>query len=647
MTARSRRIGRAARPVLVVAFAGVLLTGCGSETPELSGVELELPETAVAYQVETEGMPSEEMAELAVESLSVYRYRDRGANSLALLRRRAENDVETLQQILRSYGYYNGTAEVAVEEISEDEYEEDEPAVELPSFSDLLFWRDSPPDIEDVAQSYARVLITVDPGTQFTLIGHELRFIDPESGATVPSAQALGSPVGGPAVAVPIVGAEAAAVEILKRNGYPYAERIDRDAAADLALATLEVESQLFSGPSAVWGPVEFEGLEDVKESYLRTYIPWDEGQPISREDLQVFTRELLATDLFDTAVVTLPEEPPEVEGPVALPVRVVADERPFRTVSAGGEYSTDAGPSATFGFQHRNLWGENETITLDADLGLELQRLLVGYREPQYGRPGQDLIAGLELVHEEDDAFDELRGTLTAGFEREVSDEWKVGFGGLAEASRITEDGIERDAYLGGIPLFAAYDDTDDLLNPTAGHRARFEVTPFAGVFDSEFTSFLKLDTNASTYWDILDDDRYVLAGRVRLASIVADELADVPKNRRLYAGGGGSVRGYGRRLVGPLDADNDPIGGLSAFEASLEMRARIWGDIGGVAFVDAGQVDTDSIPGFDDVLFAAGLGVRYFSPAGPIRLDIAFPVNGRDVDDAFQLYFSIGQAF
>jgi translocation and assembly module TamA len=261
---------------------------------------------------------------------------------------------------------------------------------------------------------------------------------------------------------------------------------------------------------------------------------------------------------------------------------------------------------------------------------------------------PGQDLLTGLELVREEDDAFDQLRATLTAGLRRRVAPEWVVGYGGLLEASLIEDDGEETEAFLAGVPAWAEYDGTDDLLNPTEGARARFEVTPFAGTLDSEFTAFLNLDTRASAYWDVLDDDVYVLAGRARVASIIAEGVEDVPKNRLLYAGGGGSVRGYELRHVGPLDVEGDPEGGLSALEASLELRARVWGDLGTVVFVDAGSVSQESYPDFEEgVQVAAGTGIRYHSPAGPIRLDVAFPINRREEDDFFQLYFSIGQAF
>ncbi|MEM9736106.1 MAG: BamA/TamA family outer membrane protein, partial [Pseudomonadota bacterium] len=184
--------------------------------------------------------------------------------------------------------------------------------------------------------------------------------------------------------------------------------------------------------------------------------------------------------------------------------------------------------------------------------------------------------------------------------------------------------------------------------LNPTEGARFRAEVTPFIGAFDSEFAGFLTLDTTGSAYFDLTDEGDYVLAGRARLGTILSDDLDTVPQTRRLYSGGGGSVRGYAQRFIGPLDVNDDPTGGRSVIELGGELRARLFGDLGGVIFVEAGQVDEEIFPAFSDgIQVAAGLGIRYFSPAGPIRVDVGFPVNGRDADDFFQLYISIGQAF
>ncbi|MEM7211853.1 MAG: BamA/TamA family outer membrane protein [Pseudomonadota bacterium] len=476
----------------------------------------------------------------------------------------------------------------------------------------------------------------------------EHRFVVASGSARSPDAAALGSPVGEPAAAAAIVGAETAAVEELKRTGYPYARRLKRRAVADLEAATLEVQTPLASGPSSVFGEVTFEGLEDVRARYLRTSLPWEPGDVVDTRQLRAYQRALLATDLFDTISVRLPEEPPEGEDPAVLPVAVVAEERPFRTASAGLRYSTDNGPSVSGGLEHRNLFGENEILTTEADVGLEEQTIGFGYREPQYLRSGQDLLGSLVLKREEDDAFDSLSATATLGLQRRLSKEWVVGAGVLGEASLITDEGVETTAFLGGLPVFAEYDDTDDLLNPTSGTRFRGEVTPFAGIFDDEFAGFLKLDTTASGYLKLLRDDRYVLAGRGRFATILAEDVDKVPQTRRLYSGGGGSVRGFAQRFVGELDANNDPIGGLSAVELGAEVRAKVYGDIGGVLFVDAGAVSAETFPAFDNgVQVAAGFGFRYYSPVGPIRFDVAFPLNGRDADDVFQFYFSIGQAF
>ncbi|MEM0989667.1 MAG: BamA/TamA family outer membrane protein [Pseudomonadota bacterium] len=606
--------------ILCVAAA---LAGCASDD-KLDRPVFEAPETAVTYEVAINGLPNEEMTALAEDALTVYRRQEDGAQSLAFLRRRAEGDVDVIQRILRSRGYYRGDVAVQVARLPRDE------------------------DADPEAPEMAAVTIDVTPGPEFMLTRHDFLLDDPSGQASLPPAGDLGSPVGQAAAAEPIVAAEAAALTALQRQGYAYAANGKRRAIADLDAATLEIESPLATGPLAVYGAITYEGLEDVRERYLRTYIPWQEGEVVDLAALRSYQQSLLGTDLFSTVRVALPETAPPGGGPAVLPIRVVAVERPFRTVSAGARFSTDDGPSVRGGFEHRNLYGENETVTLAAEAGIEQQSLGVGYREPQYMRPGQDLLGTFTLSREEDDAFDDLTATATIGLQRKLSPTWIVGAGLLGEASLITDQGQEQTAFLGGIPLFASYDGSDDPLNPTEGVRARLDLVPYAGVFDDEGAYFLSIDAQGSAYYDITGEQDYILAGRARLGSILAGDLSDVPQTRRLYSGGGGSVRGFAQRFVGPLDAQNDPTGGLSALELGTELRARLFGDFGGVLFVDAGAVSEQSFPDFNEGMqVAAGLGFRYYSPAGPIRVDVALPLNPRDADDAFQIYFSIGQAF
>jgi translocation and assembly module TamA len=342
---------------------------------------------------------------------------------------------------------------------------------------------------------------------------------------------------------------------------------------------------------------------------------------------------------------VTLPETPPEGE---IAPVTVELEEAPFRSVAAGLRYDTSDGPAVRLRFEHRNVFGENETFRSTLDAGLQNQRLLLDFRKPQYLRPGQDFVSAFEARHIEDDAYDEIGGTLTAGLQRELNERWTVGAGGLIEISEITDNRVTSNAYLFGIPAFAAYDGSNDLLNPTTGERFRLDVTPFTGVYLEENTNFLNLDATASIYRPLDSDARYVVAARTRLGSIISDDVDGIPPTRRLYSGGAGSVRGYQQDFVGPLDDQNDPIGGRSVVEFGAEIRARVWGDIGVVVFADAGSVSQEMFPDFEDGLqYGVGAGVRYYTPVGPIRFDVAVPLDRRDADDPFQFYISIGQAF
>ena len=163
------------------------------------------------------------------------------------------------------------------------------------------------------------------------------------------------------------------------------------------------------------------------------------------------------------------------------------------------------------------------------------------------------------------------------------------------------------------------------------------------------ENTLFLVSEVSGSTYYSVFDDDQLVLAARTRVGSIVGEETEVIPANKRFYAGGGGSIRGFEFQKVGPLDDDEDPLGGRSVLELGFEARIRLTETIGLVPFIEGGTVFDSSFPDFDEeLLWSAGLGLRYFTAIGPVRLDVGFPLNGRDgVDGLFEFYVSLGQAF
>jgi Outer membrane protein len=200
----------------------------------------------------------------------------------------------------------------------------------------------------------------------------------------------------------------------------------------------------------------------------------------------------------------------------------------------------------------------------------------------------------------------------------------------------------------LAGFYLETSLDSRDDRLNPTSGFNINARIMPLYGMVENEQSNFIELEGSLATYYAIDEAKRYVLAGRTRLGTVVSSEHQKVPDNHRFYAGGAGSVRGYDRDIIGPLDAKNNPEGGRFVFELGAEIRAQIYGDIGLALFAESALVDEQPNPQADTRMqTGVGVGVRYYSPVGPVRLDLAIPLEKREVDADFELYISLGQAF
>ena len=651
----------------VLALA-VALSGCGlfgERKGDFPPVEFAAPEGSVDYEVELVGSPRDEATSALEESLSLYRRQDDGAPSVAILRRRAEQDVEATKKILQSFGYYRPEVRVEVEALPDDPPEARDPNAGKGrasyTFAELFGAGDDAPetpaeetaeeDEDDAPRQNAVARVIIDPGPAFRLTRHEFVVVgDPSRRRKVDlmTPEQAGSPVGRRADAGEILAAEDKALAALLYDGRPWAKLEGRRAIADMEAATIEIETAISPGAYAEYGEIEVSGTQDVVPQHIRGYRDFRHGRPVDRRDLRAYQSDLMATELFDSVIVQVPDEPPADAQGDAVPILVDVVEGPRNTATAGLRFNTDSGPEARAGYTQRNLFGRGERIDLTGVLGGTEQSLTLEGRKPQFLRRRQTLTGLAQVRHIEDNAYDETGATLSAGVEREQGRYWTYGGGGLLEYSRIDDQLYSEDVFLVGVPAFVRYDGSNDLLNPTEGIRAALYGTPYYAFRDRGDSQFLRAETIVSGYLPIDEEHRYVLASRGRLGSIFAEKLNDVPLTKRLYSGGGGSVRGYGDQMIGPLDVNNDPTGGRSVAELSVEARARVYGDFGVVAFVDAGSVSTAVAPDFSDgVQYAAGLGGRYYSPVGPIRFDLAFPLNGRRVDDAFGFYFSIGQAY
>ena len=196
------------------------------------------------------------------------------------------------------------------------------------------------------------------------------------------------------------------------------------------------------------------------------------------------------------------------------------------------------------------------------------------------------------------------------------------------------------------GLPLSLKYDSSNNLLDPTKGIRATFSATPTEALGAGSH-SFVILQAAASTYLDFSGTGRSVLALRGLVGEVPGTGTFALPPDQRFYAGGSATVRGYRYQSVGPEFVDGNPTGGTAVSAGTVEFRQRILGSYGLVGFVDAGQVSSNGVPFSSHWQVGAGIGVRYYTPIGPIRLDVAVPLDRERGDDSFELYIGIGQAF
>ena len=371
----------------------------------------------------------------------------------------------------------------------------------------------------------------------------------------------------------------------------------------------------------------------------------WENGGYFNREDLIAFRDKLSDTNLFNSIEVDAGAITPDG----AAPVRVTVEERKQRTIGAGVSFSTTEGPGGRLFLEYRNLAGRGERARAQFDASEVRQSLDIVVDKPLPRFPGS-VFADLSFINDTTDAFNARSLELGAGFAKRWLDDRLETRAGLAlETSsvesrlRIAPGVADERTYLISAPVSATWDTEDDPLLLSSGERSSLFVIPYTGT-----DQFTRLEFVGRSRRRFGADDRFTLAGRFRVAATAGSGLQALPVNKRVFSGGGASVRGYDFQSVGPLDADGLPIGGRSAVEAALEARAVVFGPVQAAAFADAGAAFSDSFPDLaGDYLVGAGGGVRYLSPIGPIRVDVAVPLERRPTDRAFQFYISLGQPF
>ena len=596
------------------------------------------PPGGIPYVVDIRGVPEglpEVLRLLREVSGSVQKMND-PPPSMALLKRRAEGDLKEMQKVLRSFGFFSGKTGV--------EIKGPKPGY-VPNPENVQAGPEAlPPPIKPVT-----VQFQIDPGPRFTFSEPSIGLIqDTPSGTLAPPTPAeAGILVNAPYTARKVVDAGQFILKHYQSNGYPFPKIAHREVVADFATHRVKVAFEVAPGDRALFGETRMQGLDRLDPAYVRELIPWKAGEPYDIRLIDKARRILFDTNLFGAVEF---DNPGKVDEQGRLPITVRLKESTRRTIRLGVEYTTDYGPGVSGSWTHRNLFGMAEKLTTGAIFNSRIRTASVRFDKPMFMARDNTFIADSAFNDETTDAYDARSVDTSTILKRQFTQHFSGGAGVGFRYGRVKQkSNNQRSSYhLVYLPLNGTQDTRDNLLNPTGGYELSLTMAPYQDVVNDD-TRFFRYLLSGSTYYNFNTGDRLVVAVRAAFGQIFGITHDQLPADLRFYAGGGGSVRGYAYQLAGPVQGDV-PLGGLSVLTFSLELRFRITDNIGLVPFLDGGTAFLDRVPDFgaQDILYGAGLGLRYYTAIGPIRLDVAVPINKRKgVDDSFQFYVSIGQSF
>ena len=614
------------------------MPGLGIAWPELDARETAPPPAAaptkrkghavavtvgdIRYTVQVEGLgsvgDSEELLRAFRQQSALEAERKDPANA-AQIGRRANADADLLTQLLRADGYYDAAVE---------------------------------PRTEKVGNALS-VVLTADPGSQYHFASVDLPGLDSAGPGAARLRDRFAVKAGDPVVATDVIAAGVSLTTALGEQGYAGATLGDQDIEVNhqTHLATLVLPVN--PGPVARFGSIHVSGRPAFSASHVALIARFKRGDPFQRSKLDDLRRALVATTLIANADIQVVP----VQGGKAVDINVRLEPAPQHTIAGELGYGTAQGARLEVSWTDRNFFNPEGALTLRGIAGTNEQLLGVQVRRSNFAMRDQTLNLQFSASHQKYAAYTAKTVDLTAYIERQSNfiwhKKWTWSYGG--EWLGTIERGVFSSALtkttrrflIAAVPLSLGYDGSDSLLDPTTGFRLSGRVSPEISFHGGHF-SYGRAQFDASAYHPV--GGRVVVAGRVRLGTIFGSSLFNMAPSRRLYAGGGGSVRGYGYQQLGPKDLDGDPIGGRGLAEFALEARVRLkqlGGNLGIVPFFDGGTLTSSARPDFRHWRTAVGLGVRYYSLFGPIRVDVGVPLNRQTGDGPFAVTVSLGQAF
>ena len=545
---------------------------------------------------------------------ALYEGRRKEANA-AQIQRRSETDAQLLAELLRSQGYYDAVVEPLIE----------------PEGNVL------------------RVTLAADPGEQYTFQSVELPGLEAAGEDAAELRQAFGVKPGDPVIAQDVLSADLALKVALGQEGFPLAEVGEQQITVDHQTRLASLVLPVDPGPVAQFGAIRVSGQPPFGARHVGVIARFKPGERFEQSKVDDLRRALIATGLVASADVNIVP----IGGGQTVDLDVRLTPAPSRTFAGELGYGTGEGARLEASWQNRNFVNPEGALTLRGIAGTREQLAGIEFRRNNFGARDRILDFQLAASHTDFEAYEARTIRFLASLERQSNIIWRKKWTWSAGTELLATDerGIFDDPNLeetktfliAALPLTLGYDGSDDLLDPTSGFRVIGRLSPEISAKGGSFF-YSRAQIDASAYYPVAGNT--VLAARVRLGSIFGADAPSIAPSRRFYAGGGGSVRGYGYQRVGPRDFQDDPIGGKTLTEFGVEARFRI-GNFGIVPFLDGGALTNKVTPQFDGWQFGAGIGVRYYSSFGPIRIDVGTPLNPREGDSRIAVAVSLGQAF
>jgi translocation and assembly module TamA len=577
----------------------------------------------VRYAVVVEGLGSignqEDLLTAFRKESALEADREDPANA-AQIGRRSRADADLLAELLRSQGYYDAIVAPRTERVA----------------------------------GMLRVVLDAEPGQQYRFASVELPGLEAAGAEDQAKLRAaFGVAAGDPVIAEDVIDGGVALTHALGEEGFAEAKVGEQDIEINhqthLATLSLPVDP----GPVARFGAIRVTGEPPFSPRHIATIARFRTGDPFKRSKIDDLRRALIATSLVSVAEIRV--VPVDDGRTVDLAVRL--EPAPSHTIAGELGYGTGQGARIEASWTDRNFFNPEGAFTLRGVAGTKEQLLGVQFRRSNFLQRDQVLNLQASAAHQQFDAYEARTVLLAGNIERQSNFIWQKKWTWTAGAELLATDergvfnsaGLKdtRTFLIAAAPASLGYDGSDSLLDPTRGFRLNGRISPEISAHGGQFT-YGRVQFDASAYHPV--SDRVVAAGRVRLGTILGASAFDIAPSRRFYSGGGGSVRGYGYQRLGPKDMDGDPVGGRGLAEFALEARIRLkqfGGNFGVVPFFDGGSLTTEVMPDFNSWKFAAGIGVRYYSSFGPIRIDLGVPLNREKGDGPVAVTVSLGQAF